>query len=229
MTAATSVTATFMQQAFALTVSKSGAGGGTVTSSPAGISCGATCSTSFTTGTLVTLTAAPAAGSTLTGWGGGCAGTGPCTVTMNAATSVTATFALQTLGDTMPPTVSITAPNASATVTGTSTVTATATDNIGVGGVQFQLDGVSLGAEVATPPYAVAWNTTTTANGPHVLTAVARDAAGNKATSIGVSVTVANTTTSAVTVTAPVISRVIGHLVRSDDRLDDGYAERYSD
>jgi len=108
----------------------------------------------------------------------------------------------------MPPTVSITAPNASATVTGTSTVTATATDNMGVVGVQFQLDGVSLGAEVATPPYAVAWNTTTTANGPHVLTAMARDAAGNKATSTGVSVTVANTTTSAVTVTAPVISRV---------------------
>jgi hypothetical protein len=69
---------------------------------------------------------------------------------------------------------------------------------VGVGGVQFQLDGVSLGAEVATPPYAVAWTTTATADGAHVLTAVARDAAGNKATSTGVSVTVANT--------APVIS-----------------------
>jgi len=127
---------------------------------------------------------------------------------MNAATSLTATFVLQTLGDTTPPTVSITAPTASATVTGTVTVTATATDNVGVLGVQFQLDGVSLGAEVATPPYAVAWNATTTADGAHVLTAVARDAAGNKATSTGVSVTVANTTTSPANVTAPVISRV---------------------
>ena len=204
MTAATSITAAFMQQSFALAVSKSGAGGGTVTSSPAGINCGTTCSTSFTTGTLVTLTAAPAAGSTFAGWSGGCAGTGPCSLTMNAATADTATFALQTLSpssppsDTTPPTVSITAPTAGATVTGTVTVTATATDNVGVGGVQFQLDGVSLGAEVATPPYAVAWTTTATADGVHVLTAVARDAAGNKATSTGVSVTVANT--------APVIS-----------------------
>src|SRR5439155_1610703 len=68
-------------------------GGGTVTSSPAGISCGATCSTSFTTGTVVTLSAAPAAGSTFAGWSGsGCSGTGNCVVTVNAATSVTATF-----------------------------------------------------------------------------------------------------------------------------------------
>jgi len=76
-----------------LTVSKAGAGSGTVTSSPAGISCGATCSASFTPGTVVTLTAAPGAGSTFTGWsGGGCTGTGTCSVTMNAATAVTATF-----------------------------------------------------------------------------------------------------------------------------------------
>src|SRR5947199_1145836 len=74
---ATTVTATFMQSSFALTVTKAGTGGGTVTSSPAGISCGATCSTSFTTGTVVTLSAAPAAGSTFAGWSGsGCSGTG---------------------------------------------------------------------------------------------------------------------------------------------------------
>ena len=78
----------------ALTVSKAGAGSGTVTSSPAGISCGATCSTAFTTGTVVTLTAAPAAGSTFIGWsGGGCTGTGTCTVTMSTTQAVTATFA----------------------------------------------------------------------------------------------------------------------------------------
>jgi Divergent InlB B-repeat domain/Cep192 domain 4 len=97
ISAATSVTATFMQSSFALTVTKAGAGSGTVTSAPAGISCGATCSTSFTTGTVVTLTAAPAAGSTFTGWSGGCTGTGSCTVTMSAAQTVTATFALQSV------------------------------------------------------------------------------------------------------------------------------------
>src|SRR5207244_10398538 len=68
--AATIVTATFTPQTFTLTVSKAGTGAGTVTSSPAGITCGATCAASFTSGTAVTLTAAPAAGSTFTGWSG---------------------------------------------------------------------------------------------------------------------------------------------------------------
>src|SRR5206468_4026305 len=61
---------------------------------PTGISCPASCTTSFTSGTVVTLTATPAAGSTFTGWsGGGCSGTGTCAVTLNAATTVTATLA----------------------------------------------------------------------------------------------------------------------------------------
>jgi subtilisin family serine protease len=77
-----------------LTVTKGGTGSGTVTSSPAGIACGATCSAAFASGSSVTLTATPAAGSTFTGWsGGGCSGTGTCTVTLSAATTVTATFA----------------------------------------------------------------------------------------------------------------------------------------
>src|SRR5213076_3215560 len=67
-----------------------------VTSNPAGIACGATCSAPFDYNTAVTLTAAPAIGSSFTGWsGGGCSGTGPCVVTVSAATSVTATFTLQ--------------------------------------------------------------------------------------------------------------------------------------
>lgn len=78
---------------YALSVAKTGAGSGTVTSSPAGISCGATCTANFDSGTAVTLTAAAASGSTFAGWsGGGCSGTGTCAVTMNAATTVTATI-----------------------------------------------------------------------------------------------------------------------------------------
>jgi len=79
----------------ALTVSKTGAGSGTVTSNPAGISCGATCSAAFAIGTMVTLTAAPAAGSTFSGWSGSCTGTGACTVTMSAARAVTANFSVK--------------------------------------------------------------------------------------------------------------------------------------
>ena len=79
----------------ALTVSKTGAGSGTVTSNPTGISCGATCSAAFAIGTMVTLTAAPAAGSTFSGWSGSCTGTGACTVTMSAARAVTANFSVK--------------------------------------------------------------------------------------------------------------------------------------
>ncbi len=93
MNAAQNVTATFTLQSYTLTVSKTGTGSGTVTSSPAGINCGATCSASYTSGTVVTLTATPAGGSTFGGWSGaGCSGTGTCVVTMNAAQTVTATF-----------------------------------------------------------------------------------------------------------------------------------------
>jgi hypothetical protein len=79
-----------------LTVTKSGSGSGTVTSSPAGVACGAGCVGSFATGSSVTLTANAAAGSRFAGWsGGGCSGTGTCHVTMNADKAVTATFTLQ--------------------------------------------------------------------------------------------------------------------------------------
>ena len=89
-----SVTATIGASTnFTLTVTVAGTGTGTVTSNPAGISCGATCSASFTSGAVVVLTAFPADGSTFAGWSGaGCTGTGTCSVTMSAAEAVTATF-----------------------------------------------------------------------------------------------------------------------------------------
>jgi len=76
---------------YTLTVTKKGPG--TVSSSPAGISCGSTCSASYASGSAVTLTAVPGRGARFNGWsGGGCSGTGKCTVTLNAAMSVTASF-----------------------------------------------------------------------------------------------------------------------------------------
>jgi uncharacterized repeat protein (TIGR01451 family) len=93
-----SVVANFAQSTnnFTLAVNEAGTGTGTVTSSPAGIVCppAATCSASFTSGQVVTLTATPTNGSTFAGWSGvaGCPGTGTCTVTVSAAVTVTATF-----------------------------------------------------------------------------------------------------------------------------------------
>ena len=69
-------------------------GDGLVTSTPAGIDCGATCGASYDYNQLVTLTAAATVGSTFTGWTGACTGTGSCVVTMDAAKAVTATFTL---------------------------------------------------------------------------------------------------------------------------------------
>lgn len=77
-----------------LNVTKGGTGSGTVTSSPGGITCGATCNATFTTDSSVTLTASPAVGSTFLGWSGDCTGTGTCPLVMSQDRSVTASFGL---------------------------------------------------------------------------------------------------------------------------------------
>lgn len=75
-----------------LTVTLAGTSTGTVTSSPAGISCPSTCVASFSSGTRVKLTAEATKGAYFAGWSGACKGTGSCTLTMNANKSATATF-----------------------------------------------------------------------------------------------------------------------------------------
>ena len=93
----------------------------------------------------------------------------------------------------MPPGASVTAPAAGSVVSGAVTVSANASDNVGVAGVQFLLDGASLGAEDTTGPYSIQWDTTTASNGVHTLQARARDTAGNLGTSSSsVTVTVSN-------------------------------------
>jgi hypothetical protein len=94
------VTATFAFITYGLTVAKIGTGSGLVSSNPAGIDCGATCSANYRSGANVKLTASASAGSFFAGWsGGGCSGTGPCDVTMNAATTVRAEFAIPATWD----------------------------------------------------------------------------------------------------------------------------------
>jgi hypothetical protein len=89
----------------------------------------------------------------------------------------------------------VTAPAAGATVSGSVTLAASATDDTGVAGVRFEVDGTAVGAEDTSAPYTLAWASTGVANGTHSVRAVARDAAGNTATSAAVTVTVSNTTT----------------------------------
>lgn len=83
-------------------LSTSVAAGGTVTSNPAGISCGTTgtnsCSYSYTNNTAVVLSAVADSGYTFAGWSGACTGTGTCSVTVDADKSVGASFSTSGAG-----------------------------------------------------------------------------------------------------------------------------------
>jgi hypothetical protein len=100
MSAARAVSASFELQPGTsfetLTIERTGAGQGTVTSSVGGIECGALCSTQLIPGMTITLTAAPVPGSAFHSWtGGGCGGAGPlCTTTVKRAETIKATFVL---------------------------------------------------------------------------------------------------------------------------------------
>jgi hypothetical protein len=89
-----------------------------------------------------------------------------------------------------PVTVSVTSPASGTTVSGTISVVATASTNATA--VQFLIDSASAGAAVTLAPFSFSLNTATLSNGTHLLTAIARNAAGQSATSGAVSITVNN-------------------------------------
>ncbi|MBI5040659.1 MAG: hypothetical protein HZB57_05515, partial [Gammaproteobacteria bacterium] len=79
-----------------LTVMRSGTGSGSVTTDPAGISCGATCAAPFDANSTVILSATAANDSTFAGWAGCVANPdSTCTMTMDASKTVTANFVLK--------------------------------------------------------------------------------------------------------------------------------------
>ncbi len=85
--------ATTQAATFTVAVSRAGSGGGTVSSSPAGIYCSSDCTENYPSGTVITLTATPASGSVFAGW----SGSADCVdgrVTVNANLNCTATFNL---------------------------------------------------------------------------------------------------------------------------------------
>jgi hypothetical protein len=79
---------------YTLKVVEKGPGGGTITSSPAGIDCPGTCVAAFPAGTQVTLTVTPDPTSVFGSWtAAGCrVGSSTCAVTVNRAMTVTAYF-----------------------------------------------------------------------------------------------------------------------------------------
>jgi hypothetical protein len=87
-----------------LSVRTAGAGGGSVTSAPAGIDCSKSCSAGFDEGASVQLAATPASGSVFSGWSApGCPGNGPCTVTLSGDVAITATFEVASPPPVKPP------------------------------------------------------------------------------------------------------------------------------
>jgi Divergent InlB B-repeat domain/IPTL-CTERM motif len=169
MSVARAVTATFDLPPFTLTITKTGNGTGTVTSAPAGIACGATCSASFPSTTVVVLTAVATAGSTFNGWSGvpavACPGTGTCSVTILAAQTVTANFT-----DVTPPITTITGGPTNPSNDPNPVFTFTSNEP----GSTFlcTLDGSV--AVACTTPHQVS-----VGNGPHTFTVQAVDPAGN--------------------------------------------------
>ena len=81
--------------------------------------------------------------------------------------------------DITPPVVSITSPQNNSVVTGTIGLTANATDNVAVAKVQFAVDGTLYGAPLTSPPYTIQWDTTTTTQAVHSITAIATDTSNN--------------------------------------------------
>lgn len=85
-----------------LTVSKAGSGGGAVSSTPSGISCGGDCTEPYADAQSVNLAAVSDAGSIFTGWSGACTGAGICTLSMTTNRVVSATFVLEPTASTRP-------------------------------------------------------------------------------------------------------------------------------
>jgi hypothetical protein len=125
---------------YTLTITKAGNGSGSVTTSPSG--------TTFSAGTVVTLTAKPDKNSTFKGWSGGVTGTSPtCSLTMNADTTVTATFMLKKhVIKAMGETGGSLTPAGSVEVTDGENQEFIITPDTGYRTVDIKVDGVSQGA-----------------------------------------------------------------------------------
>ncbi len=99
--------------------------------------------------------------------------------------------------DTTPPSISFATPTAGQTISASLLsspliITASASDSSGIASVQFMLDSTPVGAQLTSAPYTISIDTSAYNNASHTLAAIAKDTAGNYATST-ISVTFANT------------------------------------
>lgn len=169
---------------YSLSVVKSGAGSGTVSSDLSGISCGLNCSYAYQKDTLVTLTATENSGSTFGGWsGGGCSGTGSCIVIMSSATEVYANFNVKPVV----PSLSITTASLSSATVGTG-YSATITASGGQTPYSWSVNGLPSGLTNNSGSIS---GTPTTAGTVSVTVTVTDSSSPQKTHSITLSLTVA--------------------------------------
>jgi hypothetical protein len=131
--------------------------------------------------------------------------------------------AVRSIPDNTAPTVSLVTPASGGSVSGTVLISASASDNVSIAGVKFLLDEQVLAPEDTVAPYEFEWTTSGASNGTHLLTAVARDAAGNLTPSVS-SVTVNNDGgPPTVLLISPAADAVVtGTITISADASDDG-------
>lgn len=141
--------------------------------------------------------------------------TGPYTYSWNTATATNAKHQLTAVAtdsgnqkvtsskvavivDNAKPTVSFTSPSGSSgsspQVSGNVAIEVKANDDNSVAGVTIQLDGQNLAPEITSKPYKLTWDSTKTSNGPHSLTATARDGVGNLSDTASLTVNVSGGT-----------------------------------
>lgn len=104
--------------------------------------------------------------------------------------------------DNTPPEVSITAPIADQTVSGAVSVVGTASDDTLLGATSLLVDGATVATSSGAAP-TFGWDTTSVADGAHVLQLRSTDQAGNVGTSATVSVNVHNVVPDTTAPTAP--------------------------
>lgn len=104
-----------------------------------------------------------------------------------------------TVADTSPPKVAISAPAVGATVSGSVTVSGTAADNVALAEVELSVDGGAYQLASGTGSWSFGLSTTALANSSHTLTARATDTSGNAQTA-SVTITVSNTASTSPTV-----------------------------
>lgn len=110
----------------------------------------------------------------------------------NTFTTPATSVVVSNAPDVTAPSLVLQHPESGQLVSRTVLLAAVASDNVGVVGVRFQINGNDFGEEDTVAPYRMAWDTSGVAAGSHLITAIARDAAGN-VTSRTVSVSVDNT------------------------------------